>query len=112
LRNTIIQYNTTNITKNCSVCHKYYHKHAKCQIIVCKISPRFEVVYIHTYFRSSIWSSSMSIVLPLTSFIGVEDLSREVASTAINTMRGNIRLSQTFTQPFNLTALIPEKDKK
>jgi hypothetical protein len=58
----------------------------------------------------------MSIVLPLTSFIGVEDLSREVASTAINTMRGNIRLvrklSQTFTQPFNLTALIPEKDKK
>jgi hypothetical protein len=58
----------------------------------------------------------MSIVLPLTSFIGVEDLSREVAPTAIDTMRGYIRLarklSQTFTQSFNLTALIPEKDKK
>jgi hypothetical protein len=58
----------------------------------------------------------MSIVLPLTSFFGVDDLSREVADTAIDTMRGNIRLarnlSQTFTQPFNLSALIPEKDKK
>ena len=58
----------------------------------------------------------MSIVLPLTSFFSVEDLSREVASTAIDTVRGNIRLvrklSQTFTQPFNLSALIPKKDKK
>jgi hypothetical protein len=58
----------------------------------------------------------MSIVLPLTSFIDVKDLSREVASTAIDTMKGNIKLvrklSQTFTQAFNLTALIPEKDQK
>jgi len=58
----------------------------------------------------------MSIVLPLTSFFNVEDLSREVASTDIDTVTGNIRLvrklSQTFTQPFNLSALIPQKDKK
>jgi hypothetical protein len=58
----------------------------------------------------------MSIVLPLTSFFSVEDLSREVASTVIDTVRGKIRLvrklSQTFTQPFDLSALIPQKDKK
>ena len=58
----------------------------------------------------------MSIVLPLTSFFSIEDLSREVASTVINTVRGNIRLvrklSQTFVQPPNLSALIPQKDKK
>jgi hypothetical protein len=34
----------------------------------------------------------MSIVLPLTSFLSVEDLSAEVASTVINTVRGHIRL--------------------
>ena len=58
----------------------------------------------------------MSIVLPLTSFFSVEGLSREVASTAIDTVRENIRLvrklSQTFTQPFKLSAPIPKKDKK
>jgi hypothetical protein len=58
----------------------------------------------------------MSIVLPLTSFLSVEDLSAEVASTVINTVRGNIRLvrklSQTFIHSFNLSALIPTKDKK
>jgi hypothetical protein len=58
----------------------------------------------------------MSIVLPLTSFFSVEDLSREVASTVIDTVRGHIRLvrklSQTFTQPLNLSALIPQKDNK
>ncbi len=58
----------------------------------------------------------MSIVLPLTSFFSVEDLSREVASTVIDTVRRNIRLvrklSQTFTQPFDLSALIPQKDNK
>jgi hypothetical protein len=58
----------------------------------------------------------MSIVLPLSSFFSVEDLSREVASTVINTVRENIRLvrklSQTITQPSNLSALIPLKDKK
>ena len=58
----------------------------------------------------------MSIVLPLTSFFSVEDLSREVASTVINTVRENIRLvrklSQSFTQPLNLSALIPLQDKK
>ena len=58
----------------------------------------------------------MSIVLPLTSFFSVEDLSREVPSTVINTVKGNIRLvrklSQTFTQPSNLSTLISQKDKK
>jgi hypothetical protein len=58
----------------------------------------------------------MSIVLPLTSFFRVEDLSREVASTAIDRTRGHVRLvkklSQTFTQPFNLSALIPIKENK
>jgi hypothetical protein len=58
----------------------------------------------------------MSIVLPRTSFFSVEDLPREVASTVTNTVRENIRLvrklSQTFTQPSNLSALIPLKDKK
>ena len=55
----------------------------------------------------------MSIVIPLTSFSRVEDLSRDVTSTVINKVTGNIRLvrklSQTFTQPFNLLALIPHK---
>ena len=58
----------------------------------------------------------MSIVLPLISFFSVEDLSREVASTVINMVTGNIRLvrklSQTFTQPFNFSALIPQKENK
>jgi hypothetical protein len=58
----------------------------------------------------------MSIVLPLISFFSVEDLSREVASTVINKVTGNIRLvrklSQTFTQPFNFSALIPQKENK
>ena len=57
----------------------------------------------------------MSIVVPLSSFFSVEDLSTEVASTVINTVRENIRLvrklSQTFTQPFNLSALISLKGK-
>ena len=58
----------------------------------------------------------MSIVLPLTSFFSVEDLSTEVASTVINMMRGNTRLvrklSQTFIHSFNLSALIPTNNKK
>ena len=58
----------------------------------------------------------MSILLPLTSIFSVEDLSREVAYTVINTVKGNIRLvrklSPTFTQPFNVSALIPKKDKQ
>ncbi len=58
----------------------------------------------------------MSIVLPLTSFFSVDDLSREVTSTVINKVTGNIRLvrklSQTFTQPFNLSELIPQKENK
>ena len=58
----------------------------------------------------------MSLVLPFTSFFSVDDLSREVASTVINTVTENIRLvrklSQTFTQPFDLSTLIPQKDKK
>jgi hypothetical protein len=58
----------------------------------------------------------MSIVLPLTSFFSVEDLSREVASTVINKVTGNIRLvrklSHIFTQPFNFSTLIPQKEKK
>ena len=58
----------------------------------------------------------MSIVLPFTSFFGVHDLPREVASTVIDTVRGNIRLvrklSETFTLPFNLSVLFPKKDKQ
>ena len=58
----------------------------------------------------------MSVVLSLTSFFRVEDLSREVTSTVINKVTGKKRLvrklSPTITQPFNLSALIPQKENK
>lgn len=55
----------------------------------------------------------MSIVLPFTSFFSVEDLSREVLSSVVNTVTENIRLvrkiSQTFTPPFKFSTTMKGK---
>jgi hypothetical protein len=40
----------------------------------------------------------MSIVLPLAQFFNVEDLSREVVSSVINTVNGNIKLVRKISQ--------------
>jgi len=58
----------------------------------------------------------MSIVLPLVQFFNVEDLSREVVSSVINTVNGNIKLvrkiSQALYPPFKPSTLTPRKSKK
>ena len=58
----------------------------------------------------------MSIVLPLVQFFNVEDLSREVVSSVINTVNGNIKLvrkiSQALYPPFKSSTLIPKQIKK
>jgi hypothetical protein len=58
----------------------------------------------------------MSIVLPLVQFFNVEDLSREVASSVINTLSEDIKLvrkiSQALYPPFKSSTLIPKQNKK
>ena len=58
----------------------------------------------------------MSIVLPLAQLFNVEDLSREVVSSVINTVNGNIKLvrkiSQALYPPFKSSTLIQKQDKK
>jgi hypothetical protein len=58
----------------------------------------------------------MSIVLPLAQFFNVEDLSREVASSVINAVNGNIKLvrkiSQALYSPFKSSTLILKQNKK
>ena len=57
----------------------------------------------------------MSIVLPLLQFFNVEDLSREVVSSVINTVNGNIKLvrkiSQALYPPLKPLTLPPRKNK-
>ena len=45
-------------------------------------------------------SITMSIVLPFTSFFSVEDLCRDVVSSVVNTVNGNIRLVRKLSQAF------------
>ena len=58
----------------------------------------------------------MSIVLPFAPSFSVEDLSREVVSTVINTVSENIKLvrkiSQLFFPPFNPSTPKSTKGKK
>ena len=58
----------------------------------------------------------MSIVLPLAQFFNVEDVSREVVSSVINAVNGNIKLvrkiSQALYSSFKSSTLILKQNKK